>query len=62
MALDEREKQAARCMRLGGLGYKAIAARLAVSRDQIRAYVTRTGIEPTAKADPDGRWCRWWAW
>lgn len=59
MALDEREKQAARCMRLGGLGYKAIAARLAVSRDQIRAYVTRTGIEPTAKADPNGRWCRW---
>lgn len=38
---------------------QAIAARLAVSRDQIRAYVTRTGIEPTAKADPDGLWCRW---
>ena len=59
MALDEREKLAVSRMRAGGLGYKAIATRVVVSRDQVRSYLTRAGIEPESLSAPDRRWCRW---
>ncbi|VEI13838.1 Uncharacterised protein [Trueperella bialowiezensis] len=59
MALDEREKLAIRRMRTDGLGYKAIANRLAVGRDQVRAYLLRTDTQPQGTVDEQWRWCRW---
>lgn len=58
MGLDDREKLAVRRMRSGGLGYKAIAARIGVSRDQVRSYLSRTPV--TAEAVEEGAdWCCW---
>ncbi len=59
MALDEREKQAITRLRADGLGYKAIASTLNVSRDQVRAFTTRHGIAAGPRPEDGARWCRW---
>ena len=48
--LTDTEKAAIREMRLSGLGYKAIAEKLSLSRETVRSYCTRNGLqaaEPT---------------
>ena len=48
--LTDAEKAAIREMRLSGLGYKAIAEKLSLSRETVRSYCTRNGLqaaEPT---------------
>ena len=48
--LTDAEKAAIREMRLSGLGYKAIAEKLSLSRETVRSFCTRNGLqaaEPT---------------
>jgi endogenous inhibitor of DNA gyrase (YacG/DUF329 family) len=48
--MTEVEKQQIYDLRLKGIGYKAIAAVLGLSRDSVRGYCKRTGLEGDAKA------------
>ena len=44
--LTDTEKAAIREMRLSGLGYKAIAEKLSLSRETVRSFCARNGLQP----------------
>jgi endogenous inhibitor of DNA gyrase (YacG/DUF329 family) len=48
--MTEIEKQQIHDLRLKGIGYKAIAAVLGISRDSIRGYCIRNGLDGDSKA------------
>lgn len=52
--LTEAEKSAIESLRAAGLGYKAIAEKLSLSREAVRSYCVRNGLqaaEPTVASD-----------
>lgn len=48
--MTDVEKQQIYDLRLKGVGYKAIAAVLGLSRDRVRGYCKRTGLDGDSKA------------
>jgi len=48
--MTETDKQQIFDLRLKGVGYKAIAAVLGISRDSVRAFCKRNGLDGDAKA------------
>lgn len=43
--LTDAEKSAIESLRAAGLGYKAIAEKLSLSRETVRSYCTRNGLQ-----------------
>ena len=44
--LTDTEKAAIKDLRAAGLGYKAIAEKLSLSRETVRSFCTRNGLQP----------------
>ena len=51
--LTDTQKTAIRDFRAAGLGYKAIAERLSLSRETVRSFCARNGISSAPAADMD---------
>lgn len=51
--LSDTQKTAIRELRVAGLGYKAIAERLSLSRETVRSFCSRNGISSAPAADMD---------
>lgn len=47
--MTDMEKQQVQDLRLKGVGYKAIAATLGISRDSVRGYCKRNGLDGNSK-------------